>query len=144
MTDATKAGRWKPGQSGNPTGRKVGQRHRSTVILEALMEADAKKIVAAVLLQAKAGDLAACQMILSRVCPIPRDRRLTPFDLPAIDTAAGIALAQAAVVAAVAGGELRPSEGEALASLIELRRRSVETEDFEARLIALEASRGTP
>jgi len=143
MPETTKAGRWKPGQSGNPAGRKFGQRHRSTVLLESLMEADAKKIVAAVLVQAKAGDLQAARLILDRIAPVPRDRRLAPFDLPTIDTAAGIAHAQAAVVAAVAGGELRPSEGEALAGLIELRRRSVETQEFEARLIALESARST-
>ena len=122
----------------------MGARNRATVALEVLMEADAAKIVRAVLTAAKAGDLTAARLILDRIAPVPRDRRLTPFDLPPTDTAAGIAQAQAAVVAAVAGGELRPSEGEALAGLIELRRRSVETQDFEARLIALESARGAP
>lgn len=36
MTDSTR-GRWQKGQSGNPAGRKVGQRHRLTVMLEKLM-----------------------------------------------------------------------------------------------------------
>jgi hypothetical protein len=107
------------------------------------MEGDARVIVRAVLLAASTGDMAAARMVLDRVLPVSRDRHLTPFDLPATDTAAGIAEAQAAVVAAVAGGELRPSEGQALADLLELRRRSVESADFEARLAALE-KRGAP
>ncbi len=102
------------------------------------MEGDALDIVAAVLVAARAGDLTAARLILDRIAPVPRDRHLTPFDLPATDTAAGIAKAQAAVVAGVAGGELRPSEGEALAGLIEARRRAVESQEFEARLAALE------
>ena len=144
VTAARTRGRpFAPNTSGNPKGRPKGARNRVTVTLERIMEGDALEIVAAVLVAAKAGDLTAARLILDRVAPVPRDRRLTPFDLPATDTAAGIAQAQAAVVAAVAGGDLRPSEGEALAGLIDLRRRAVELADFDARLIALE-KRGAP
>jgi hypothetical protein len=47
-----------------------------------------------------------------------------------------------ALIGAVANGELTPGEGQALASLIEAQRRTLETEDIEQRLIALEAERG--
>ena len=110
--------------------------------LERIMEGDALEIVAAVLAQAKAGDLTAARLILDRVAPVPRDRRVS-LELPATNTAAGIAQAQASVIASVAAGELRPSEGAALADLLELRRRSVESAEFETRLAALE-SRGAP
>ncbi len=143
VTAARPRGRpFAPGKSGNSKGRPVGARNRVTVTLERIMEGDALEIVAAVLTAAKAGDLRAAALVLDRISPVPRDRRVS-LDLPATDTAAGIAQAQAAVIASVAAGELRPSEGAALASLLELRRRSVEASEFEARLAALE-SRGAP
>ena len=141
MATATTRGRpFAAGTSGNPKGRPVGARNRATLALEVLMEGDATKIVRVVLAAAKNGDLTAARLILDRIAPVPRDRRLAPFDLPVIDTAAAAALAQGVVIAAVAGGELRPSEGEALAGLIELRRRSVESQDFEARLAEIETA----
>jgi hypothetical protein len=48
-----------------------------------------------------------------------------------------------AILAAVANGELTPGEGQALASLIEAQRRTLETEDIEQRLRAIEAERST-
>ncbi len=142
MTDATKTGRWKPGQSGNPTGRKVGQRHRSTVMLEKLLADDAKAIVKAVLVAAAGGDMAAARMVIERVLPAQRDRHVS-LDLPDTGTAQGIEQAQGAIVKAVARGDMLPSEGAALSALVEARRRSIETNEFEARLIALEATRST-
>ena len=54
------------------------------------------------------------------------------------DLVAGIS----AIMAAVGNGELTPGEGQALASLIEAQRRTLETEDIEQRLATLEAERG--
>ena len=138
---ATKTtGRWKPGQSGNPGGRKSGQRHHATVLLEKLMTDDATNVVKTILQLARGGDVAAARLVLDRVLPVPRDRRVV-IDLPPVADAAGVAAAQAAVIDAVASGEMRPSEGAALAGLLEARRRSLETVELEARLTALE--RGT-
>ena len=138
MTDEKgAAGRWKPGQSGNPAGRKSGQRHRSTVMLEKLMADDAKAIVQAVILAASSGDMTAARMVLDRVVPPAKDRPLS-IDLPDTTTAEGVERAQSAIVAAVAGGHLLPSEGAALSGLVEARRRSIETNDLAARIAALE------
>jgi len=140
MADAKKSTQWKPGQSGNASGRPRGARHRSTELLERLMLEDARSIVGAVVTRALAGDITAAKLILDRLLPAPRDRHLS-IDLPACADAAGVAAAQAAVIDAVAVGELRPSEGVALADLLELRRRAIETTDLEIRLAALELDR---
>jgi hypothetical protein len=47
-------------------------------------------------------------------------------------------IATAAVVDAVTSGTITPSEGEAIAKLIEIHRRPVELIDFETRLTRLE------
>ena len=43
-----------------------------------------------------------------------------------------------AVLKAVAAGELTPSEGTAIAGLVDTYRRTLETQEFEARIVALE------
>ena len=48
----------------------------------------------------------------------------------------------ATVVSAVARGTITPSEGQALASLIETQRRAIETVEMEQRLAAVEQSVG--
>ena len=58
--------------------------------------------------------------------------------LAAVATAEDCATAQAKVLAAVAAGYLLPSEGEALAGLIEQQRRSLETSDLIGRMHELE------
>jgi len=50
-----------------------------------------------------------------------------------------LADAQAAVVKAVADGELTPEEGIAITSIMEARRKVIETQDHESRISALEA-----
>ncbi len=46
----------------------------------------------------------------------------------------------ATVVGAVARGAITPSEGQALASLIEVQRKAIETVEMEQRLAAVEQS----
>lgn len=60
------------------------------------------------------------------------------FPLPSIETASDCAKAQASITQAVAAGTILPSEGEALASLIEQQRRSLETSDLHKRMEELE------
>jgi Xaa-Pro aminopeptidase len=52
---------------------------------------------------------------------------------------AGVALALADVVTAVATGQLTPEEGQAVAAMLEVQRRGIELADHERRLKALEA-----
>jgi hypothetical protein len=140
MTATKKAtGRpWPKGVSGNPSGKPKGARHRVTVALEKLMQADAQTIVRAVLVAAARGDMGAARMVLDRVLPPAKDRHVS-IELPDTSTAEGVDQAQGAILAAVADGHLLPSEGEALSSLVEARRRSIETNELAARVAELEA-----
>ena len=53
-------------------------------------------------------------------------------------TSLGVSQAQSTVVQAVGEGELTPDEGQVLSNILESRRKSIETEDHERRLIELE------
>jgi hypothetical protein len=87
---------------------------------------------------AKAGDLVALRLCLDRICPPRKDRPVT-FGLPKLETAADTKNAAAAVIAAVAEGELTPSEASELARLLDAFTRVLEASEFEERISRLEA-----
>ena len=68
---------------------------------------------------AKAGDLAALRVCLDRIAP-PRKDRPVLFELPPVSSAADAAKAAAALLEAVAVGDLTPSEASELGLLFRL------------------------
>jgi hypothetical protein len=66
------------------------------------------------------------------------DERRLNLALPAVTTAADITKALASVLAAVATGQVTPSEGQAVSALLDAARRGFETADLEARVCGLE------
>ena len=130
---------WPKGTSGNPAGKPKGARHRITLMAEKLMEDDAEAVVQSVITAAKSGDMVAARLVLDRIAA-PRRGRPVAFDLPPVQTAQDMVPAIAAVVAAVAEGELTPGEGQEIAAILETQRRAIETADLERRITALEQS----
>ena len=136
-TGPIQGGRFQPGQSGNPTGKPKGARHKTTLLAEKLMADDAEAVVNAVLTAAKSGDMTAARIVLDRLYPARRDNPVS-FTLPRIESAADATSAMAAILAAVASGEVTPGEAETIGKLIETHVRTLETAEFERRLAALE------
>ncbi len=134
---------FEPGQSGNPAGKPKGARHKTTILAEKLMADDAEAVVQQVVDKAKAGDMTAARLVLDRIAP-PRRSRPVQFKLPALSNPSDLVTALGAILGAVASGDLTPDEGSAVASLIEVNRRALETVDHEARLTALEKQRDRP
>ena len=149
MSDATRhgpasagslQGQFRPGQSGNPRGRARGSRNRATVLLEKLMAGEAEAVTRAVIEKAKAGDLMAARIVLDRILPARKDRSVT-FNLPVIVTAADATTASAAILKAVADGDLAPGEAAEIMALIEGHLKTIEAVEVDARLSALEKGR---
>jgi len=136
---ASNQGRFKPGQSGNPSGRPKGARHSTTIAVEALLDGEAETITRRAIEAAKAGDMVAIRLVLDRICP-PRKSRSIHLDLPAIGDASGVSNAQQAVIKAVCEGELLLDEAHVLSGLLEARRRALELVELEARLSELETN----
>jgi hypothetical protein len=132
--------KFKPGSSGNPSGRPKGIKDKR-VALRSLFEAHADKLAKQAINLALAGDVQALRICVDRIIPPVREDRLQ-IDLPPIADAAGCAEAQAAIMKAVASGELLPSQGDALAGLVEHRRKAIESSEIMKRLEALEALKG--
>ncbi len=132
---------FKPGQSGNPAGKPKGARNHATRSVLKLIEGGAEEITRTVIDAAKGGDMGAARFILERIVPTAKERPVS-LALPDTTTAGGIADAQAAILQAVAVGELLPGEGSVLAGIVEARRKALETQELEQRIAALEASNG--
>jgi hypothetical protein len=128
---------FKPGQSGNPGGRPRGSRNKTTLAVEALLDGEAEVLTRKAIELAKAGDLSALRLCLDRIAPARKDRPVH-FELPKLERAADAVAASAAIVAAVASGELTPSEASELSKVIDAFTRAMETHDFEDRLSRLE------
>ena len=129
---------WKPGQSGNPSGRPKGSRNRVTLVALAAMEEGADAIARKVVDLAKEGDISAARLVLERLVPPAKERPIF-LSLPDTSSADGVAQAQAAILQAVAAGDLLPGEAATLAGIVESRRKALETQELEARISALEA-----
>ena len=137
-TGAKQRGRqFKSGQSGNPAGRPKGARNKATLMAQALLDGEAEELVRKCVELAKKGDTTALRLCLDRVCP-PRRERPVVVKLPVLTKTEDGPKAIGAIIAAVAGGEITPGEGQALTAMMEARRRAIETEELERRITALE------
>jgi hypothetical protein len=146
MTDQTKLpakpqrgpkGRFLPGNREGP-GRPMGARNKTTLLVEELLENEAEELTRALIRRAKAGYAVPLQLVFERLAPPRRDRHIM-IPLPAISNLDDVLAAQAAIIKCAAAGELTPSEAHSMAALLDLRRRTIESMEIEARLAALEA-----
>ena len=127
---------WPKGTSGNPKGPGTGSRNRATLALDALAEGEASEVLRATVERAKAGDVTAAALILSRVWPARKGRPVR-FALPPLESLADVPRATAATVAA---GELTSDEAAGLSGVLAAHVRATEAADLEARIAALEAA----
>jgi hypothetical protein len=120
------------GRSGNPAGRRLGSRNKTTLAAQKLLAGEAEALTRKA---AFAGDSTAMRLCLERI--LPRDRAVE-FALPPIRSAADIASAMGAVTAALAGGLITPGEAQAIARVFTTFVQTIETSDFDQRLQVLE------
>ena len=132
---------WKKGQSGNPKGCPTWSRHKATVAAQALLDGESATLTRKCVELALDGDMTALRLCLERIVP-PRKDSPVKVVLPPMESAADIPTAMASILAAVAAGELTPSEAAALAGLVETHRRALETSELERRIVALEQGKG--
>src|SRR5471032_359419 len=102
-------GRFVPGMSGNPAGKKPGTRNRATVLREAFAAGEDIATARIVIDKALAGDAVAARFIVDRLTPRPRGRAIA-LDLPAGAGTGDIIAAYDATIAAMAAGEITPDE----------------------------------
>ena len=102
-----------------------------------LLEGQAEALTQRAVELALAGDTTALRLCLERLAP-PRKDNPVEFPIPRLCSAHDAVQAAAAIVQAVAGGELTPLEAAQVMSLIDSFRRTLETSELEVRIAALE------
>ena len=128
---------FKKGESGNPKGKPRGARHKTTELAYAMMEGGLKAVLEQVVERAKSSDMLGCRMIIDKIIPNQKDRTVA-IDLPTIATLDGVGRAQSEILQAVVDGDITTNEGERISSIVEARRRVIETVELEARISELE------
>jgi hypothetical protein len=69
-------GRFAPGQSGNPAGRRPGSRNHATLLRERLQDGDDALAVRVLMDRVRAGDGVAARFVADRLFPKPREREI--------------------------------------------------------------------
>jgi len=109
---------FQPGQSGNPAGRPLGARNKTTVLMETLVERDGEALIHPFVEQAKRGNTRALAQLTGMILP-KRKGAPIELDLPPLEQASDAPAAIAAVISAVCRGELTPEEGIMLTRMVE-------------------------
>lgn len=126
---------------GNP-GRPKGARHKVTLAIEALLDGEAERLTKKLVSVAKGGDVAALRIVFDRIAPPRKGRLLALPDLPAVSSVADVPTALAAILAAVADGEMTTEEATDIAGVLDRYTKAAESADLEQRLRALEEKVG--
>lgn len=135
------AGRFRKGASGNPAGRPPGRRGHVAALLDQLATDAAPQAVERLGRAAMGGDVQAARVLLDRVWPVPKGRRVV-LDLPRIATPGDAAEAAQRIVAEAAAGAIAPDEAAALLALVTGAAQVGALADLERRLGDLERRAG--
>ena len=125
------------GRSGNPLGRRVGCRNKTTIAAAAFLVGESDALTRKAVELALIGDPTALRLCIERILPPCRERTVK-FVLPPIGSAADIAAAMKAVTSALAAGAITPGEAATIAAVVDTFVRAIETSDFERRLKIVE------
>jgi hypothetical protein len=129
---------WKPGQSGNPAGKRPGTGKIDK--LRAALTKELPEVLEALIAQAKAGDTGAIKLVLERTVPALRPvDAATPLNLP---PEAGLAEQGRAVLAALAAGQLPVNQAAGILQGLGNLAKLVELDELEKRVAALEGKQG--
>lgn len=137
------AGQFVKGQSGNPKGKPHGARSKATRAALALLHGQLEQLTQTAIDKALEGDPVALRLVLDKVLPTAKE---APIDVGAVAlpdlSGENLPKAVGAVVEAVAGGALTPSQGQVLVSMLDGFRKSIELAELEKRIAALESGQG--
>lgn len=112
-------GRFTAGNRGRPK----GSRNKATLLRDALA-GDSERLLHQLVASGTSGDSLALRIAVTRLLPARRDLPVA-VELPGIVTVADIATAGARTIAAVGAGELMPTEGLKLVTMLDKMRRAL-------------------
>lgn len=128
---------FKPGQSGNPEGRRLGSRNKVTCLVDQLLEGQAQEIAETAIQKAKEGDATMLKALLDRICP-PKRERTIKLTLPSLEDATSIPAATRAVIEAAAKGEVEPGQAATMIQVITGHLKAIELSELAERMQKIE------
>ena len=131
-----KSGQFAAGHSGNPRGRVAGSRNKATLAIQAILEEEAEALARKAIELALAGNIAALRLCFSWIAP-PHRERPAEFDMPPVETVEDAEKAGAAVIEAVAAGEITTRESLPVMALLAAQKKLIETGDLARRVAAI-------
>ncbi|MBU7579820.1 MAG: hypothetical protein KAF27_05035 [Porphyrobacter sp.] len=108
--------------------------------MEALLEGEHEKLTRKAVELALEGDTVALRLCLDRLAPSRRDAPVS-FPLPPVRTATDAVAAGAAVLDAMAGGDLTPDEAGRVMAVLTAHKAMVTLGELEERIAALEGTK---
>ncbi|AGA90545.1 hypothetical protein Thimo_1773 [Thioflavicoccus mobilis 8321] len=128
--------RYKPGESGNPSGKPRGAVSKTTKLRRSI-ERDLPDILSALVAQAKEGDVQAAKLLVDRCLPA-----LRPVDAPT-PVQLGDTLTEhgQSVMAALSTGQLGVSQAASLLAALSALAKIIETDELTRRVEQLEKAR---
>jgi hypothetical protein len=126
-------GRFAPGCSGNPAGKRKGTRNRASLLAEALRDGEGEAVARVVIDKALAGDAAAARFCLTLLSPKPRGRAIA-LDLPEGSRPGDVVAAFNVTLAAMAAGEITPDEALVITRVLDGRLRALKAWQLEESL----------
>ncbi len=141
-TGQKQGGRFLPGQSGNPSGKPPGTKHRATIAAQTLLDGEGEALTRKAIDLALSGDTVALKICLDRIIPALKPQaQAVMLDQPLPNSLTETARA---FVNAAAQGQLPPDIAAQLVSAVASIARVEEMEDIKHRLEGLErALKGT-
>jgi hypothetical protein len=134
-------GQWLPGSGGGRGRKPRGARHKSTLIAEALLTRDAKKIIQKSIEVALGDRGGPDRRALLDLIVAPLNSRPMSFQIPPLKNAADTLLALDALADAIRAGEVTENEAQAAARVIATAIDAIKTEDLAKRIQAIEDER---
>ena len=133
-SEKSKRGRWKKGESGNPSGRKPGTGKGAR--LRDIIATHVPEIISQMVDKAIDGDVQAARLLLERVIPpLKSMEQNVSLTLPENAT---LSEQGQIIIQSVANGVLTPDQGQALLSGLGSQARLMEITELEQRITALE------
>jgi hypothetical protein len=129
-------GKFAPGNAGG--GKPRGARHKVTRAVEELLEGQHEALTQKAIEKALEGDMVALRLCLDRIAPARKDAPIS-VALPAVRSIEDAVGASAALLEAVAEGEVTPDEAGRLMALLVAHKSIVEIGELERRMSEIEA-----
>lgn len=124
---------WKPGQSGNPLGRKSGAEK-----LRAMLEPHREELVQKAVSMALNGDPTALRVLLDRLAP-PSRAESPLIEIPGLADARSLTKKAEVLLGAIGTGVLAPDTGSQLLNALAAACKVAELDELAQRVAALEA-----